>query len=57
MTHTEIKWAAQHDWYISLDPAQEGSILVYECWTNNGVTREKIVSFSDFKALCYWAGY
>lgn len=63
LTPNQIKWASKHDWYICLDPAQEGAIIVDDHWTQSGPDADEIISahkqrsFDTFSELYVWAGY
>ncbi len=48
MTESEIKWASQHDWFIS---ASNGVVVAMD----SGIGKTEF--FTDFKELKNWAGY
>ncbi len=55
MNERQIKWASQHDWYVSNDGNE---ITVREvCRRPNGSTIETLKRFSTFADLREWAGY
>lgn len=56
MTDSQIKWASQHDWYVS---NKSGYVFVNEV-TYNSKTKQSettLVSFNNFSDLHIWAGY
>jgi hypothetical protein len=57
MTERQIKWAAQHDWYVATLASGEG-VLVWDAYvTRDGVLHQDSVAFVDFRKLRRWAGY
>ena len=48
MTYLQIKWASQHDWFLT---ARGNKVLV------RGDNGEPNKWFSDYTALRTWAGY
>ena len=56
MTDSQIKWASQHDWYVS---SNSGNVfandVVYNSKTKQSETT--LVSFNNFSDLYTWAGY
>lgn len=56
MTQSQIKWAAEHDWFIKADG---GDVVVNEVIYNPDTDEEQemIIVFSSFTDLKNWAGY
>lgn len=51
MNTKQLKWAAQHDWFISMDIALGEVVVRHDELPNATIT------FNDFEELYYWAGY
>ena len=51
MTHTQVFWASQHDWYIHFD---ETGLYVLDY---DGATYFETLWTGTFKQLREWAGY
>jgi hypothetical protein len=54
MTFQQIKWAKQHDWFVS---ALNGTVVAIDAYTKDGEYFESTVRFTDFRELYIWAGY
>lgn len=56
-TNDQIKWATQHDWFLSANWST-GSVSVCESVCGPaGHWTDKVVTFTDYAALRRWAGY
>jgi hypothetical protein len=55
MTGNQIKWASTHDWFIQDN--FDGSILVRDQWTKDGVLFSDVLQFNNYRELRAWAGY
>lgn len=55
MTPNQIAWAASHDWFGHDN--RNGSITVYDRYTQGGEFFEDKIVFSDIRKLRDWAGY
>lgn len=53
-TDGQINWASQHDWFKA---GNSQSITCYEDYTEAGLFKTKLVSFTNFQNLRDWAGY
>lgn len=58
MTEQQIKWAAQHDWFVSVAGDGEG-VLVSDVSldTRMGEIFTETKAFRDYRTLRRWAGY
>lgn len=61
LSKQQIKWASQHDWFVSqqVDPQGNGSVVVEDVMYN-WIKDTSIVTnktFSDIEELKAWAGY
>ena len=56
MTDSQIKWASQHDWYVSNN---SGNVFVNDVVYNSKTKQSEttLVSFNNFSDLYLWAGY
>jgi hypothetical protein len=54
MTIQQIKWAKQHDWFVS---ALNGTVVAIDAYTKDGEYFESTVRFTDFRELYNWAAY
>lgn len=52
LTTSQIKWAAQHDWFITEHYIVPGTIVV-----RDDEVKEGFLKFNGFKKLKEWAGY
>jgi hypothetical protein len=56
LTRAQIAWAASHDWFVS--DCGDGTIMVRDAWTLNGVYDEQILHFAgSFAELRDFANY
>lgn len=58
LTENQIKWAAEHDWYIATSKDRDAVLVkevVRDC--NTGMVIRTQVWFKDFDDLRSWAGY
>ena len=51
MNYLQIKWASQHDWYLTT----RGNKVLVRDYTSEGVKASRW--FSDYNKLRIWAGY
>lgn len=56
MTHQQITWAAEHDWFIR---AIDGGVVVREVYSigTGKPFYEGVTTFRNFANLKAWAGY
>lgn len=60
MTYKQIKWAADHDWFINYTVLSNGAygVIARDYWFDaDGEPHSKTVQLTDFKELRIWAGY
>ena len=51
MTRTQVKWAAQHDWYMG------ATTFSGEAYSVQVIDGRKVLTFTNLKRLYVWAGY
>lgn len=56
MTQSQIKWAAEHDWFVS---SKGDEVTVKETMYNHDANTQydRETTFTSFKDLREWAGY
>lgn len=60
MTMQQVRWAAQHDWFIASqgEPFTGMSVVVDDSYTDrDGIVHVQSAIFDSFQALRAWAGY
>lgn len=53
LTKQQIRWASQHDWFIS--EAEQGQSVIVRDYHPSG--EEFFPTYSNFEKLKQWAGY
>lgn len=53
MTEAQVRWAAQHDWFIMAQEQSDHYVVI----ARGELDEPKEVRFDDYRELRAWAGY